>query len=390
MRKSKQFLILLALIVSAPADANSQDTARSARRTESRIRPGQRLNTASASGFATRASRNRPGVGGTRAYGGVSSRSDQIRAELARMINNQRDGLLAAPQSSIDPIYNMMSRRNLLRSRSALAERTAAIMGHQDYIFQDGRWAGAVQPPAMPVWSPSSAMMRDASGAIPPPMPDVYQSPILKPAGDGIAEKTYNSILTDQLGMKGEQYLREGLDFYADKQYAQAQQKFELYQQTAPGRPRPLALLTISSYQQRDFNLSILFLSQALQRIYDQRLDQLDEIRIDPRILYPDSNDFRRIVDESTLIAKLPGSSPRSSLLMAYFQLLNDSPQTALSALDTAIVGIEAESRAEEAKVGQGNLIDRTAHVKWFRELVRKSMSGPSDSAPSQSTPIPR
>ncbi|MBX3394740.1 MAG: hypothetical protein KF841_05190 [Phycisphaerae bacterium] len=388
MRKSKPFLILLALIVSAPADADAQATARSMRRTESRIRPGQRLNTASASGFATRASRNRPGVGGIRAYGGVSSRSDQIRAELARMINNQRDGLLAAPPSSIDPIYNMMSRRNLLRSRSALAERTASIMGHQDYILQDGKWAGAVQPPAMPIWSPSTATMREASGAIPPPMPDVYEAPKLGMSSDGPPMRTYNSMLASQLGAKGEQYLREGLDFFANKQYSQAQQKFELYQQTTPESPHPLALLSITSYQQRDFNLSILFLAQALQRMYDQRLDRLDDLRVDPRVLYPDPNDFRRIVDESTLIAKLPGSSPRSSLLMAYFQLLNGSPQTALSALDTAIVGIEAEARAEEQKSGQGSVIDRTSHVKWFRELVRKTMSGPSGA--EVSAPAPR
>lgn len=298
-------------------------------------------------------------------------RSEMIRAEMSRMLVNQRPGLFAEPMSSSDPIFSNLYYRNMLRARTGVAKRSLMRMGREDYVLRDGEWAGAMEQPLYPVASPATQTLPSATAVTPMPMVPAAPAPAPLSLEDRpVTTTAFNDSLDQRLRERGERYLLQGKAYFREKDYVTASQYFEMYQQTAPHDATGRVLQVLCSYQKRDFNTAIVHLTLAFKEIAERKVTTLDEIKLDWREFFKDRQSFQAVLDDVTIMAKAPNSSPLIGLLMAYYQWLNDDLGTAISAMDTAITGLEAEAKIVDEKLGQVSPIDRTAYAKFFRDML--------------------
>lgn len=381
MLKSRILTIALMIAFAAPSGLLGQTRGYGQRETR---KPKPRVS----SGFNARAARYRPSSYLTTGYAGFVLRSEQLRAELAHRIRNDRVGLLESPLPSGDPVTNMLEYRNALRARSGLAIRSTALVGRQDYIFQNGVWAGAVKNLDLNIATPATLTMRKATGE--PPLPKGDSTFGVTPNLDGsFPTGSYNDVLAARLEERSQDYLRMGMALYRQKKYMEAAGYFDLYGQAKPESVRCLTLKTLCAYQQRDYNSALLLLIQTMKQIEKSQSASLDDAWFNWQDLYEKQQDFARLVNEATLIAKSPGSSSRFGLMMAYFQWLSGDTNTAISAMDAAIDAMQKESAMEDVKRGAENPIDRTSFAKRFRDLLMASKSAPVPAPSSADLPAP-
>ncbi len=364
MKYSKPLALAICLLV-ACADWTEAQTAR----TNSSYGP---------SPHASRVRRYRPSIHNPEGYKGVQLRGERLRFSTDRLARD-RKGLLPALDPSADPIYYMLMSRNLLSAESLVVQNALFNAGRNDYRKLDGKWVSDTTNIPYPIMTPATLEVVDG----------VYTRPekIDLSNTDGKLWSTdpgsYNDILEARLHEQGRVFYAKGTAAFQKGDHLTAEHYFALYEQVDDRNPSAIAAKAILSYARENRNEAIVNLNLTLKRTTS--LDQLSLKRED---FYPSKPEFDRLVSDLNLSARSAGASPRVSLLLAFYQWLDGDLGGAISSLDTAIQGLEAEGDIEDARKVELSQFDRTAFARNFRTLLIEARAQ-KKAAETPATPAP-
>lgn len=269
------------------------------------------------------------------------------RFQLERMLNESRRRFLKPSDASSNPVQRLLVRRNRLKSRSILAERTAERIGRKDYIrSEEGRWRGGL------------------AGTVDP------QSAVMSVRRMKSNNAQYTSVLTQRISKKADEYFELGAVYFRNGNYLRSREYFKLVHQLEHDRPRAYVADVLASYEQKDLNTTLTSLIYAIESA-----KSLDSLKLDRRRFYPSDLRFQQVVDSVVILAKSANSNRETSLLLAFYAWLNGDLNTGITAADDLIRILEKD---EDSAHRADKLLTL---VKRFRSFLIEARDAPAASA---------
>ncbi len=279
--------------------------------------------------------------------GQYMTRLESIRMRLSR--DSRYVGLAEPPPEVFDPMTRLLFQRNLLSSRSALADRTSARIGLNDYVIENGQWRGAYTPVVDPA---AAKILMDKVNA------NQYDLP---------------AQMETRLNSKAEELYQRGILYFKEAKYAEARNYFDLVKQLEPDGTRGYIAYFLVSNRRGEGNQAYLSLVRAVQRA-----KSLDDLKIDRSIFYPRPEDFQRDFDRINIRAKTDVTGGPNQLLLAYFAILYDDFSTSLTAAEAAVTNLENRQK----KLAEDGMVDKQLQeyldvAKRFKDFLQKSQTPP-------------
>ncbi len=272
-------------------------------------------------------------------------RSSQF--QLESILNRSHRQFLRPSDASSNPIRRLLIRRNLLKSRSILAERTAERVGRKDYIRnEEGRWRGGL-PGAVDPKSAMSRVRRMESN-----------------------DSQYISVLTQRISKKSDAYFELGAVYFRNGKYLKSREYFKLVHQLEGDQPRAYVADVLASYELKDLNTTLTSLIYAIERA-----ESLDSLKLDRKQFYPSDLRFQQVVDSVVILAKSANSARKTALLLAFYAWLNGDYNTGITATNDFIRILEKDE--DTARSGSRLL----TLVKRFRSFLIEARDAPPASA---------